>query len=249
MNITNFVSRRSLKLAAIMLAASVTLAACSDDDDDVVSPEPQQNSMIRVLHMSYDAPAVDIWVDGSKVVSNLAYGESSGYAPVSAGTRSVTVVPAGQTEPAVIEADLPIAADQMLSVLAVDALASISAVVATDEEPSDRAKIRFIHTVSDAPAVDIKVNSGDGASLFTAVDFSTAADYIEVDGGTYTLVVTAHGSTNELVTFDGVTLENGKVYTVIARGTLDPMDAFSFGVRTFIDDSSGKSFVDLTPTE
>lgn len=249
MQATNFPSRRTLTLAAIIFAASFTLAACSDDDEDVVSPDPQPESMIRVLHMSYDAPAVDIWVDGSKAISNLAYGESSGYASVSAGTRSITVVPAGQTEPAVIEAELPIAADQMLSVLAVNSLSSIGAVVASDEKPSDRAKVRFIHTVSDAPAVDIKVNSGDGASLFTAVEFPTAADYIEVDGGTYTLAVTAHGLINELVVFEGVTLENGKVYTVIARGTLNPMDDYPFGVRTFIDDNSGKSFVDLTAGE
>lgn len=238
---------RALWIAAIVLGTSLTLSACSEDDDDPVAPQPQSNSMIRVLHMSYDAPAVDVWVDGSKAISNLAYGESSGYATVPAGTRSITVVPAGQTEPAVISADLPIPADQMISVLAVDALSSIDALVAMDAEPSDMARVRFIHTVPDAPAVDIKVNDGNGSSLFSAVGFGMAADYIDVPGGTYNLAVTAHGSTDALVTFGNVTLANGKVYTVIAKGTLNAQDNYPFMARTFIDNDNGDMYVDLTP--
>lgn len=238
---------RSMLLAAVAIFASLSVTACSDDDDSSVNPVPDAGSKLRVIHMSYDAPAVDVWVDGSKAVSNLAYGMSSGYASVPAGSRNVKVVPAGQTGPVVIEADLTLQRDQKLTVFAANRLSSIEAVVATDAAASAKAKVRLVHASPDAPAVDIKVGNGSGAALFTSVAFKSATDYIEVDGGTYDLAVTAHGSTSEVVVLDGVTLENGKVYTVVARGTLDAMDGAPFEVRAFIDDASGQAYADLSP--
>ena len=64
------------KLGSIMfvLAAFLFLVGCSDDDNNTVAPSPQ-TSKVRVIHTSYDAPAVDISVDGAVAIPNLAYGE------------------------------------------------------------------------------------------------------------------------------------------------------------------------------
>ena len=238
---------RMLFLLAFTSMATVSFTACSDDDEGVVTPQPTSGAMLRVVHMSYDAPAVDIWVDGSKAVSNLAYGMSSGYAEVPAGSRNVRVVPAGQTSPVVLEADLTVAEGQKLTVFATDQLSRITPVVATDAAPSGKARVRLVHAAPDAPAVDVKVGNGNGAALFSAVSFKDATNYIDVDGGSYDLAVTAHGSTAEVVVLGGVTLENGKVYTVVARGTLDGTDSAPFEVRAFIDDASGAAYADLMP--
>ena len=77
------VSKYKLGSILMVLAAMLFAVGCSEDDNDPVAPTPQ-NSKIRVIHTSYDAPAVDIRVDGTVAVSNLAYGESSGYAEVPA---------------------------------------------------------------------------------------------------------------------------------------------------------------------
>ena len=240
-------SLRMLFVLALTAVGTVGLTACSDDDDTAVAPDPVSGTMLRVIHMSYDAPAVDVWIDGSKAVSNLAYGMSSGYADVPAGSRNVKVVPAGQTSPVVIEADLTLQSNQKTTVFATDRLASITPVIATDVAPSSKARVRLVHTAPDAPAVDVKVGNGSGAALFTAVSFKNATNYIDVDAGTYDLAVTAHGSTAEVVVLGGVTLENGKVYSVVARGTLDGSDNTPFEVRAFIDDASGAAYADLQP--
>ena len=90
--------------SVVMVAmAAIMLTACDSDSNPVNNNEPDGNAKVRVIHTSYDAPAVDIWVDGSVAIANLAYGETSGYAEVPAGTRNIQVSPTGATSPIVIE--------------------------------------------------------------------------------------------------------------------------------------------------
>lgn len=235
-----------LLLTAALLSMSTT--GCSEDEATPAAPVTNNGqSSIRVVHTSHDAPAVDVWVNGTKAISNLAYGASSGYAAVTAGTVNVKVVPAGATSPVVIEANLPIEQNKRYTVLAMNTLANITPVVANDADAGSKAKVRFIHASPDAPAVDIKLNNGTGASLFANTAFKGVRDFIEVDGGTYTLAVTAAGSSKEVVILDKVTLENGKMYSIVAHGTLDGSDNYPFGVRAFIDNGDGKLFADLSP--
>jgi hypothetical protein len=244
----------AFRMPAFMLllitATLLTMSASGCSEDEATPSAPLTNngqSSIRVVHTSHDAPAVDIWVNGSLAISNLAYGESSGYAAVNAGTVNVKVVPAGATTPVVIEANLPIDQSKKYTVLAMNTLANITPVVATDADAGSKAKVRFIHASPDAPAVDIKLNNGSGASLFANTAFKSVRDFIDVDGGTYTLAVTAAGSSKEVVILDKVTLENGKMYSIVAHGTLDGSDNFPFGIRVFIDNGDGKLFTDLSP--
>lgn len=244
----------------LLLGVSVFFLACSDEDDPVSSGQPEQQSSgsaVRVIHMSYDAPAVDIKVDDQVAISDLAYGESSGYAELPVGTVNVKVSPAGMDEPVVIEADLPIAENSSYTVIAVDQLSQITPIVLLDDRvlstgrtlESNKAKVRFVHASPDAPAVDIKLNNGDGATLFANTAFKSYKNYIEVDGGSYNLAVTAAGSSKEVVIFGDVPLNKGGIYTVVARGTLDPNDDYDFEVRAFIDNQSGKEYADLASAE
>ncbi|MCB9089779.1 MAG: DUF4397 domain-containing protein [Calditrichae bacterium] len=234
--------------SVVMVAmAAIMLTACDSDSNPVNNNEPDGNAKVRVIHTSYDAPAVDIWVDGSVAIANLAYGETSGYAEVPAGTRNIQVSPTGATSPIVIDVDLTLEQDKEYTVYAVNELANIGAIVSEDARSanSSKAKVRLVHTAPDAPAVDVKLNSGSGPAVFTNVPFEQFTDYIEVDAGTYTFVVTPTGSDTEVVVFDPITVTNGSVYTVVAHGTLTDTN-YPFAVRVFVDNNAGDAFVDLT---
>ena len=224
-------------------------ASCDDDDDNTTTPPMTETAKIRVIHGSYDAPAVDVRVDGAVAISGLAYRQSSGYAEVNAGTRNVSVTPTGATTPVVINADLTLQADKEYTVYAVGDLANITAIVSEDERtPSaNNAKVRFVHAAPDAPAVDIKVNDGSGTAVFGNAAFKDITAYAEVPAGNYTFVVTPAGSTAEVVVFKPVDLTAGTVYTVVAFGTLNNTDNVDFGVRVFIDNNNGDGAVDFTP--
>jgi hypothetical protein len=239
---------RSKIFSLIFLSLSLVIMGCSDDDDPTIMGSSPGTSSVRVLHTSFDAPAVDVKVDGATAISSLAYGQSSGYASLDAGSANITVTPAGASSPIVIDADLILEDNKEYTVIATGPLASITAVVAEDDRSaiSDKAKIRFAHMSFDAPAVDIKLNSGSGPAVFSNAAFKDVADYIAVDGGSYTFAVTATGSTDEVIVFDPIAVSNGSVYTVVAHGTLDDSDNYPFAVRVFVDNGSGDAFVDMT---
>ncbi|MBD3256984.1 DUF4397 domain-containing protein [candidate division GN15 bacterium] len=239
---------RLTSLVLLFSIMSIFVIGCDDDDNDPVSSNPALTT-VRVIHASYDAPAVDVRVDGSVAVPNLGFGSSSGYATINAGSRSITVVPTGASSPVVINETLTLAEGAEYTVFAIDELSSISALaVADDRAPvSGQAKVRFVHASPDAPAVDIKLNDGNGAAVFANTAFGEAKDYTTVAGGSYTFAVTAAGQTDEVVTFQPVTLQNGTVYTIVAKGTLDENDSYPFFVRVFVDNGAGNTFVDLVP--
>ena len=131
------------KLALILiLILSLAIAACSDDDTNPTQPPETlpTESLVRVIHSSYDAPAVDVWVDGEVAISNLAYGESSGYAAVPAGTRNIKVSPAGATSPIVIDVDLPIASETEYTVVATDQLSNLTPIFDVDDRSPNSSK-------------------------------------------------------------------------------------------------------------
>lgn len=238
---------RSSKLFMLFtLSVFVFFWGCEDDNDS--NPmSSTANTQVRVIHASHDAPAVDVAIDNVVAISDLAYRASSGYAEITAGTRNIKVTPADATTPVVIEADLMFGEDKTYTVFAVDELSQIGAVVVEDDRSinSSKAKIRFAHLSPDAPAVDIRIDSGDGPAVFSNRAFTDVSSYIEVDAGTYTFAVTPAGSNTEVVVFAPVTVQNGMNYTVVAKGTLDAMDNYDFSARVFVDNDAGDGFVDL----
>src|SRR3712207_9266002 len=60
------------------------------------------NAMVRVIHASPDAPAVDVFVDGQAALRNVAFPAVSDYLEVPAGAHRVAVAPAGQGEGAAV---------------------------------------------------------------------------------------------------------------------------------------------------
>lgn len=240
---------KSFKILNLIMVffLAFAISACSDDDDTITTPA-EGSVKLRVIHTSYDAPAVDIQVDNAVAISGLAYGETSGYADLASGSRNIKVTPAGATTPVVIEANVNLEDGKEYSVYAVGDLANITAIVSEDLRTpnSSKAKVRFVHTAPDAPAVDIRLNSGAGPAVFSNAAFQNFTDYIEVDEGTYTFVVTPTGANAEVVVFDPIMITNGNVYTVVAHGTLDATDAFPFAVRAFVDNNAGDAFADFT---
>jgi hypothetical protein len=175
---------------------------------------------VRVVHASPDAPAVDVWVnDTITAFSNAPFKGITDYVELDAGIYNVKVVPAGATEPVVIEADLELAADTDYTVVAVGQLAAIEPLVLMDNNSmpaAGKAHVRFVHASPDAPAVDIAVK--DGPVLFSNVAFKGVGDYLPVDAGTYDLEVRLAGTDTVALSVPGVALADQTVYTIFAMG-------------------------------
>ena len=100
---------KSYSLFAVGSLADDTFRLVTAIDASAPPPAPAK---VRVLHGSPDAPAVDVYVDGTEAVSDVAFGTVTDYLEIPAGEHQVQVVAAG-TDPAaggaVIDATLTFA--------------------------------------------------------------------------------------------------------------------------------------------
>ncbi|HSN57195.1 MAG TPA: DUF4397 domain-containing protein, partial [Candidatus Sulfomarinibacteraceae bacterium] len=140
-----------LCVALAMVSAVPQAEAATPLNAVILADDPAGNmggARVRVLHASPDAPAVDILVDDQVVFANLPFEGATDFAEVPAGTYNVKVVPAGLTEPVVIETDLDLMAATDYLVVATDLLAAISPVILTADgstPAAGNAWVRFLH--------------------------------------------------------------------------------------------------------
>jgi hypothetical protein len=238
-----FSKRLTSFLAVVVFVPFV--AACGDDDEPSIQPTPLM-SKIRVIHASFDGPPVDVSIDGKVAITSLAFGKSSGFASVEAGTRAFKVMVSGGG-PTLIDKSFQLSPNSDYTVFAVNQASSIEELVSAESRSptQDKVRVRFLHASPDAPAVDIRLGSGDGTAVFSNVSFKDLTDYIEVDPATLDLVVTPAGKSDVVVALEPVTLEKGQVFTILALGTLAGEDMYPFSVKAYVDNESGSDAVDI----
>jgi len=217
---------KMMKLSLLSLAVLISSTAFA-----------QNKALIRVAHLSPDAPNVDVWVDGSRVLENVPFKAVSRFLEVEAGQYRVQVTPAGAQTPVVIDASVSVEAGKAYTVAATGLLAAndLKPFVLVDDRTGDvqKAKIRFAHTSPDAPAVDIAVKNGP--VIFSNVLFRQSADYVSVDAGVYNLEVRLAGTTTVALAVNGVKVQANTNYTVYAaglagNGTLSALPVTDFGI-------------------
>jgi hypothetical protein len=208
--------RLFLLLGALLMLTGVAYTPATFAQEDT--------ARVRVVHASPDAPAVDVYLDGSLVdgLSNVPFFTASGYLDIPAGERRIQVTPAGAgPEQAVIDANVPFTGGNAYTIAAVGLLENLSPQVIEDDLSDvggSEARVSVYHFSPDAPAVDVKL--ADGTILLDGIGFGDASTD-EVDAGTYDLLVTPAGAAEPVVIdLSGTTLEGGSTYDVFAYGTL-----------------------------
>jgi hypothetical protein len=173
---------------------------------------------VRVIHASPDAPAVDVYVNGERALSNVPFFTASDYLDLPAGTYQVQVTPAGQpASAAVIDASATIEAGKAYTVAATGPVASIAPTIIEDNlsaPAAGQAHVRVYHFSPDAPAVDVQL--ADGTKLIEGLAFPAASAYLPVPAGSYDLQVVPAGGSDVVIDLPGTALEAGRIYSVFA---------------------------------
>ncbi len=223
----------SIFLSTILFASITLFTSCKEDE----SNDDKSYAKVLVTHASPNAPGVDLLVDNSKQNSSaLTFPNNTGYLQVESGTRNIKVNVTG-TSTTVIEANLMLAKDNNYSVIAVDSVSKISAIVLTDDlsaPAAGKAHVRFIHLSPNAPAVDVAVASS-GAVVFGNKAFKEYTAFTPLDAGTYNLDVRVAGTSTVALVLPAITLEAGKIYTVFAKGFLGGSGAQALGAEIIVN--------------
>jgi hypothetical protein len=237
---TQSLNLRRLATAIFILALAALIPAAG------VSAQAEQ-ARIRIVHASPDAPNVDIWVNGSVAVSDLAFEEATDYIALAAGDYDIAVTPTGGTAAdAVIEATLTLEGGMDYTVAAVGQVAEIAPLVLEDNNAAPaagKAHIRVVHASPDAPAVDIAVQGGP--VLIENLAFPTASEYLPVDAATYNLAVRPTGTETSALDINGFVADAGTIYTVFAVGLVGDG---SLGVLPLVDATNPASTTQAQPS-
>lgn len=214
-------SSAPLSMAAVLIAGlMLTLAGTWRAAAQEATPTAAGEALVRVVHASPDAPAVDVYVDGALAFTGLSFGAATDAVPLPAGDHQVQVTPSGGAPAdAVIDATLTLEAGATYQVAATGLLAEIAAqVYEVDRNPlgTGQARVRLVHASPDAPAVDVALAGGD--VLIEETSFPAASDYLEVEAGVYDLEVRPTGSTDVALLLEGVEFAAGFVYDLVAIG-------------------------------
>lgn len=179
------------------------------DGDTTARIDPAQ-SEVRVLHLSRDAPSVDVYAGGAAVITNLAFKSQSETLTVPSGTLAVAVTATGAPiGTAVIEADVSLLPGRAYTVVAYDDLASIQALVLEDDlEGLAGANIRvpITHVAPGVTRGDVFELLGGGttfgAQLVDDFGFGETPDPVDIPAGTYTIGFDAEANGDVQAIFD-----------------------------------------------
>lgn len=210
-------NRRLSSLLSVLAAGALTLSM-------VAAVSASEHAMVRVLHASPDAPAVDVYLDDVKVeaLTNVPFGTISGYLDIPAGDHNVKVYATGTTTGAVIDANVTVASGSRYTIAATNAAASIAAQVIEDEPAPDCevAQVRVIHFSADAPAVDVATAGAAPAdAVVKGLAYPNETGYLSLPAGSYDLEVRLAGTTTVALPLPGVAVEACNSYSVFAVGS------------------------------
>ncbi len=208
-------------LKLLLAFAAFGLAAC--DSGDSITPfvgvAPLPTADIQVLHASFDAPAVDVLVNGGAALTGVDYKAGSGRIVLDEGTYTIAVegiLPGGNAT-VIGPVDLTFDAETIYTIVAVGDVANIQPVVVAQPRVSvsaGSARLNVLHATAAAPQVDVFVTT-PGADLTASApvgsfSFTESIGPAEVTAGDYQIRVTLAGDPATVVYDSGtVALNDG----------------------------------------
>jgi hypothetical protein len=225
-----------------MLLTSIlfSLLACGDDKDDTATDTTDTSASdtsttdtgtddtgttdtgavgtasVRVLHLSPDAPAVDVFVDdgADAAITGLAFGAGTPYVTLPEGQRRFRISPTGTAaSDAVIDVAPTLEAGASYSAVAIGRVAAIQPLLLADDTSglaSDKIRVQVVHAASAVGQVDIwNLTGGTASPLLENVDFAAHAVLPDLPAGAYRVGVDVNDDATPDVTFSLPNLPGG----------------------------------------
>lgn len=211
--------RRSATILAVVFSAAVP----SSCDGLGFGPGFGSAARLSIVYLSPDGPLVDLCVGDEELFTDVGYEDATEYREVDTGALPVRVVPAGAGCGAIgaVSGDVDFPSGTDTTIVVLDFHDDLKLLVLDDDNstpPEGTARIRLVHASPDTTVVDLTLS--DGTLVFDDFAFTEAAEYLEVDAGTYDFDVRNAAGTTLLLPVDGVMLEDGGVYTFYLIGLL-----------------------------
>lgn len=216
-------------LAGLSLAGSLVLAGCQN-----VSGYTQV-SLVRVIDASYNAPAIDVYVEGTLLEANVGQGNISSYGTFAPNNNAAVKVTAISNNKTLTSSNATLLAGKANSVLVTDINAGYQVTVLADQStaaPSGHSDYRFLNQAPSTGAVDVYFLSGTAATVFatakpviTALAVGATSGYVSIPSSTLYMIIAPTGTTlsttnTTIYISQPIALTGGEVRTVLI---VDPL--------------------------
>lgn len=90
-----------------------------------------------------------------------------------------------------------------------------------------KGKVRFVHASPTSAALDLRANDTLAVKGLT---FNKVSDYFELTAGNYNFTITTTNTPTKIeTTLSGVTIQDGRAYTIYTKGIVGRADSVAFG--------------------
>jgi hypothetical protein len=247
---------RKLGIAALGGLFLFFAGACSDDDNP--------SALIRALHLSSDAPPVDVYAAGDPVplALNISFGEASQFFAVPPGSYQIELRGAGA-----MPDSQPVYTSPTVTVVEGDRVTAIAAGLFAQGTPAEsafrliplfedfdapgagEAIARIVHTAADAGTVNLDLGD-DGSSDLTGLARFAATDPagLSLPAGSSLQVAILAGETR-VTGFTTPGLSAGNEYFIAAAGLLGKLPREDDGFALLaVDQNSNTIWIHQNPT-
>lgn len=201
----------------------VNVAFLNIDDKGTGSIGNSQLARFKVVNGSSVGSPLNVFVDQDLALSNIPYAAASSYQTIGSGPRALTVESAATPGATLLTLTptFPSATDTAIAITGPAGALTATLYNEPNFPPTlGRARVRFVNSTTDVPALDVFVNFSRQVS---GLAMNTASAGIELDadataGTTYEFDFNVSGSSQPSLQLPAVTLLGGQLYTIYVVG-------------------------------
>ena len=231
--------KSNIPLSVLFIGMVITLvmpfiASCGKTESTVT---PTTNTQLQVLNLSTDLLPVNIYINLRKRDNQYRYPIPSGYFSLAAIDTLFQIrrVVTGNNNSSVneisIDTTLKSNVKYSLFITGLKASNSISHIFISDTSSaptSGRGKVRFVNGTAGNNVFNITAN---GTPVFTNQKYQSVSKFVEMPAGMYNFKIYDQSSTTTILSeLPGITVLDGKLYTLYCRGIVGRTDTAAFGM-------------------
>ncbi len=181
---------------------------------------------MRLVNLSPNSPAMDVYLNSTLVVGNVSYGVASGYQSVNAASSSIAINQTG-TANILLTGNIAFAANNYYSSVVYDSVGVLKGNIFQDDRtapPAGKCFVRFFDYVSGTPSIDIIRVGSTTNKLFASrayldhINTTSNIAYTAIDPGPVTISAVIAGTSVLITTLPGFEAAVGKSYTLVLKG-------------------------------
>lgn len=195
---------------------------------------PRVDSNVRILHSVPNAPNVDVYANGSLLISNLAFGKLSKYMTLSPDEYEFQIFVTGTYDKPILSQNIQLIANANYTISVVTLANNLYLFKLKDDNvpvTKSQAFLRFINLSANAPLLSLSLPNG--IVLFNGAEYLETTGYYQLSSGIYNFEVLLGSSEVTTKYIKNITLDGGKFYTIYIIGLFNGKPPIGY---LFVDD-------------